>query len=207
MSVTFPGTAAVRFEWVEGSPETTAIQLTGLENYLANTQVIAEKAKDLLIVDMMEKFETETDPSGRAWEELVQPEVEQIGILRRGSTNAQMYHDAISDDAWEATPVGVFFNTAALPPYWEFHEQIDGGQHRIPQRAFIDATSSAQDAIENMAMGWLEVGIALATVFSPRTGKAIGRMGQTSMVGGIARREIHDPATGRFVSTRPEFYT
>lgn len=213
MSVTFPGTAGIKFEWEGDTPPSVAYKIASLEAYLMDTVALAEMAKEELVVDMMEKFESESDPEGHSWDELVQPEAEQIGILRRGSTNAQMYHDAISERAWEVRAEGVYFDTSALPPYWAFHDQPDRGEYRIPRRAFIDPTVQAQVAIEGMAARWLDIGVAYATrgvggglVSSPSTGQFIGAIGQTTVIGGIARRELKDPSTGRFVSTRPEFY-
>ena len=208
MSVIFPGTVGLEVEWEYPEPPQVVYALAQLEAYLSNTVVLAEMAKQELQLDMERKFETETDPMGRAWQELVQPESEQIGILRRGSTNAEMFHAAISEGAWDTSPVGVFFDTSALPPYWIFHEQPEGtGGQRIPQRSFIDASNEAQAAIEEMGGAWMQMGIdRTVMVASPTSGRPLAPLGTTTLIGGVARREIHDPATGRFVSTRPEFY-
>lgn len=211
MSVYFPGTSGVKFEWEYPEPPVVNYQLARLEAYLANTEFVAREAVRILQEDMRRKFEEERDPDGIAWQELVQPEAAQIGILRRGSTNAAMFEAAISDQAWTASPAGVWFDAGQLPPYWIYHEQPSGGEQRLVRRAFVGPTGEAEIEIEAMAFTWLETGVDdvvynISPVRSPATGRILGTMGQTSIIGGIARREIRDPATGRFVSTRPEFY-
>src|SRR5262245_52374949 len=100
-----------------------------MEEYFEHTEVLAEVLKKALQVDMERRFEEERDPDGRVWEPLVQPADEQIGILR---LTGEMAEDAVSEDAWVATPAGVFFSTEALPAYWAFHEQPEGqGAQRI----------------------------------------------------------------------------
>lgn len=208
MSVTFPGTVGLELKWQYPEPPQVVYALAQLEAYLEDTQVLAEMAKQELQYDMERKFETETDPQGSAWQELVKPEAEQIGILRRGSSNAAMFHAAISEAAWTSTPVGVFFDTTVLPPYWVYHEQPEGGGvQRIPQRAFVDASNEAQMEIEEMGGRWMQIGIERTVIVSsPATGRFLAPLGTTSVIGGVARREVRDPSTGQFVSTRPAFY-
>lgn len=212
MSVVFPSTRVnLDFEWENDTPIEINYKLAQLEGYLEDTEYLMQRAMRILQKDMAHKFETETDPSGIHWDELVKPEPEQIGILRRGSTNAAMYEAAISDEAWTASPVGVFFDSSVLPEYWVHHEQPDGGNYRIPRREFIAPTQEAEAEIEQEAFLWMDGGVeeiayGSSTLFGVG-GNVIGHLGQTTMLGGIARRVIKDPATGRFVSTRPEFYS
>lgn len=217
MSVVFPTTRVnLDFEWENDTPIEINYKLAQLEGYLEDTEYLMQRAMRILQSDMAHKFETETDPSGAHWEDIVRPEEGQIGILRRGSTNAAMYNAAISDEAWTASPVGVFFDSSVLPDYWVHHEQPDGGAYRIPKREFIAPTQEAEAEIETMAYGWMDYGVEEITSSSSffggtelfgLGGGVIGHLGQTTMLGGIARRVIKDPATGRFVSTRPEFYS
>jgi len=193
MSVVFPTTRVnLDFEWENDLPVEINYKLAQLEGYLEDTEYLMERAMRILQRDMRRKFETETDPDGMHWETLVKPESNQIGILRRGSTNADMYRAAISDEAWSASPVGVFFDSGAMPDYWIHHEQPDGGAHRIPKREFIAPTAQAQDEIEVMAATWMDAGVEAITegfsgfsgftgVFNPKSGR------------------FHDPSTGKFV--------
>lgn len=210
MSVVFPSTRInLDFEWETDTPIEINYKLAQLESYLEDTEFLMQHAMRVLQKDMAEKFETETDPSGMHWEELVRPEPEQIGILRRGSTQAAMYEAAISDEAWTASPVGVFFDSGVLPEYWIHHEQPGGGSYRIPRREFIAPTQEAEAEIEGLAYTWMDLGVeetAGAGLLFGMGGSVIGHLGQTTMLGGVARRVIKDPATGQFVSTRPEFY-
>ena len=193
MSVVFPTTRVnLDFEWENDLPIEINYKLARLEGYLEDTEYLMERAMRILQKDMARKFEMEMDPDGQHWADLVKPEPNQIGILRRGSTNAEMYRAAISDEAWSASPVGVFFDSSVLPDYWIHHEQPDGGGHRIPQREFISPTGTAQDEIEVMAATWMDAGVEEIThggsiftgftgVFNPKSGR------------------FHDPSTGRFV--------
>lgn len=206
MSITFPSTTGLKFEWQYPDPPEIEYRLLALERYFENTEVLAQTAMRELQEDMELRFQMEVDPNGRPWEPLKQPAKDQVGILR---LSEDMYHAAVDDQAWTASPVGVFFDTGELPPYWVYHEQPEGGgNQRIPRRAFIGASDSAQSQIEDMADVWMNIGLAQATrlVASPTTGRALAPMGATTMIGGVARRQVRDPATGRFVSTRPEFY-
>ena len=216
MSVVFPTTRInLDFEWENDTPIEINYKLARIEGYLEDTEYLMQRSMRILQKDMAHKFETETDPSGMHWDDLVRPEPEQIGILRRGSTNAAMYEAAISDEAWTASPVGVFFDSSVLPDYWIHHEQPDGGSYRIPKREFIAPTQDAEAEIEGMAYAWLDTGVAeivnesafFGSSLFGAGGGVIGQLGQTTMLGGVARRVIRDPSTGRFVSTRPEFYS
>lgn len=155
--VSFPATVGLDFEWTP-SPRVINFQLLQIEEYLANTQVLAEEASIAARVDMQRRFETETDPDGRPWEPLVSPADTQQGILQ---LTGEMREAAISDEAWIATPTGVFFNTATLPDYWQYHEQPDGGTQRIPQRRFIGIDADTETVIANRADEWLAGAIAL----------------------------------------------
>ena len=131
-------------------------QLLEVEKRLENTEVLTREAQEVAQADMERRFVTETDPDGFPWAELVRPEDEQIGILRRGSTDAYMYHQAISDEAWSATPVGLFFRTDDLPDYWVFAEQEHNeGASRQPQRRFIGLSVEAERKTEVVADKWL----------------------------------------------------
>lgn len=209
MSVIFPTTARLDFEWVENTPETIAYDLALLEGYFEDRVALTEAMKEELISDMREKFETESDPSGSPWQELKQPAKDQVGILR---LTEDMFHAAIDESAWTATPTGVFFDTGMLPPYWAFHEQPSGGAQRIPRREFIGPTIQAQAEVTAIAGAWLDSIVAAVTMlrspggrlFNPlQTKGAITRGSSVGIVtGGVFRRQVHDPATGRFVSTR-----
>lgn len=210
MSVIFPSTARLDFKWVENTPETISYDLALLEGYFEDRAGLTEAMKHELMSDMREKFETESDPSGSPWQELKEPAKDQVGILR---LSEDMFHAAIDESAWTATPTGVFFDTGMLPPYWAFHEQPSGGAQRIPRREFIGPTIQAQAEITATAGAWLDSIVAAVTMMrSPSSGMlfnpletkgAVGMGGRVGIItGGVFRRQVHDPATGRFVSTK-----
>jgi phage gpG-like protein len=213
-NVVFPSTTRLNFEWVEPgeTPASVEYKLMKIRAIFDNPYMIAEEAKAILREDMQNKFDDESDPSGNKWQELVKPEPMQRSILQRGSTDSAMFTAIMDRASWSATRVGVFLDTSAWPPYWPHHEQPDREGYRIPQREFIAATNEAELEIVNFADFWLNEQVyevihepAPVGVFG-KGGRMVGVMGQTTMIGGVARREVKDPATGQFVSTRPEFY-
>jgi len=167
--VSFPATVGLDFEWLEPGPAAINFQLVAMEEYLEDTQALAELAQAAAQVDMARHFVTETDPSGNPWTPLVQPAPDQQGILQ---LTGEMRDVSISDEPWTATPVGVFFNTGVLPDYWRYHEQPEGGGQRIPQRQFIGLSADTEGEIERTADGWLMGGIMLGTRGFVRQGRA-----------------------------------
>jgi hypothetical protein len=204
----FPPTTGLDFDWEYPDPPEIAYRLAKLEAYLENTMPLMEMAKDALKTDMKEKFESESDPSGTPWAELVWPAPEQVGILR---LSTDMYEAAISEEAWDVTPGVVYFNAGVLPAYWAYHEQPEGeaGQ-RIPRREFVGPTFEAQEKIEGLGITWLEAGVARTVSGGGMTRGPAGRF--TSSGGRVstpASRSFFDPSalrfrdpqTGRFVKT------
>jgi len=155
--VSLPATTGLKFDWQYPEPLDVSFQLAKIADYLEHTEVLALSIKEALQVDTERRFEQEVDPDGRPWEPLVKPTDEQIGILR---LTEEMALSAVSDDAWTATPSGVFFDASALPPYWAYHEQPEGaGGQRIPQRRFIGASPEMEVAIVAMGQQWLDGGV------------------------------------------------
>lgn len=178
--VSFPTTINLDFDWLYPDPPRINYELVRIEEYLERTQVLAEVAQEVAQVDMAERFEREVDPDGNPWKELAQPAFDQVGILR---LSTDMYQAAISDSAWSATPVGVFFDSGSLPQgkdggqYWQYHEQPEGrGGQRIPQRRFIGLSPDAEQNVENRADEWLAQGIMLGSRgFVPQVRSPLGR--------------------------------
>lgn len=165
--VSFQTTVNLDFDWEYPDPPRINYELLRIEEYLENTQGLATAAKEIARVEMAQRFEREVDPDGRPWVPLVKEASNQVGILR---LTTDMYEDAISEEAWTATPVGVFFDTSVLPDYWAYHEQpftegsaaiieSDRG-NRIPQRRFIGLSEKAERQIEGAADVWLMGGIS-----------------------------------------------
>jgi phage gpG-like protein len=148
-----PG-VGVEFDWGEVSPEELTYRLAKFEDYLENTQLLAETIQPGLQYDVAERFETETDPSGKPWKPLVRPATAQIGILQ---LSGDMRNKAISDAAWEATPAGIFFDTTVLPEYWAIHDM--GYSSRIPKRQFIGISEVEADRIEGIGYKWMDMGM------------------------------------------------
>lgn len=169
---TAPG-VGIEFEWGDVSPEELEYRLAKIEGYLEDTQLLAETLQASLQVDMARKFETETDPKGNHWKELVQPSPFQQGILQ---LTGEMRDTAISDAPWTATPAGVFFDTTYLPEYWAIHDM--GYSARIPRREFIGVSDVEAARAERLGDEWLAGGI---------------------MLGGVFRHEVRSPA-GTFMA-------
>src|SRR5215831_2810418 len=131
--VHFPSTYRLRFSWFQPkygfggeisgatyTPESANILLGRLDRRLKDTTGLVEATMPFFKQDMELRFQTETDPEGRPWMPLVKEAPEQQGILQ---LTGALREAAVSDQAWIASPVGVFFNTAALPEYWIYHDQ------------------------------------------------------------------------------------
>lgn len=151
MGLVGPG---LRFQWDYPDPLRVSYKLAELEYHFVNpyglTLALEAEARE----DMRERFLDETDPEGRPWEELKKPAKDQIGILR---LTEEMYEKAMSDEAWDASRTGVYFDTSVLPKYWAFHEQPEGeGGQRIPRRSFVGLSSEYREKMTFIAEGWLE---------------------------------------------------
>lgn len=164
--VTFPSTIGLKFDWQYPEPPDVSYQLLQIEHYLEHPEVLAEEAKQALQYDMAYKFNTETDPQGQHWLELVEPSPFQQGILQLSGT---MRDAAIDDASWIANANGVFFDPLHMSfgaPYWAYHEQPDApAPHRIPQREFVGPTRQAEIAIGTLGEQWLARGMNVGGVF------------------------------------------
>lgn len=160
--VIFPSPISLEYKWHGGMPPSKMrYELLQTEHYFEHTEALAELAKGEAQIDMATRFETETDPDNDRWAGLKRPAFNQIGILQ---LTGQMRHDAISDEAYIASPVGLFFNTAVLPDYWVYHEQpgnVGEFANRIAQRRFIGLDASTEQKIMNRADEWVAGGIAM----------------------------------------------
>ena len=174
--VTFPSPIGLEYSWKRGIPPSTMrYELLQMQDYFEHTEALAEMAKVEAQVDMATRFETETDPDNDRWATLKFPAYDQIGILQ---LTGQMREDAISDEAYIPSPVGLFFNTAVLPRYWVYHEQpgnIGETKRRIPQRRFIGLDAATEQKIVNRAEEWQAGGIALGTRFVRQRRSGIGQ--------------------------------
>lgn len=163
--ITFHGTTRLKFEWGYPDPPEINYRLASLQARLADTQLLAETIAEVAQADMVDRFETETDPSGQPWEELVTPALDQEGILK---LTGELRDRATDDEAFVATPRGVFFDSGNLPPYWVYHEQPEGGgRQRLPRRAFVGISAVMRGKIDRLGDRWLEETVRLG-----QTGKA-----------------------------------
>ena len=156
--------AGVSLQFNFPNAESVKRQLAVIEDYLEDTLPLAETAKAALQVDMARRFDTETDPDGRKWADLVRPAFDQIAILQ---LTGDMRSAALDEASWTATPVGVYFDTSNLDteaPYWKYQ---DIGSSHIPRgpRTFIGAGEQEANRIERMGDEWLARGIMLGGVF------------------------------------------
>lgn len=147
----------LEFEWEYPDPTEITYRLAKLADYLEDTQVLSETLEATLQYDMALRFHTETDPTGKPWAPLVRPAKTQQGILQ---LSGDMRDAAISNAPWTATPVGVFFDTSELPPYWYFQDVRSSHIPRGP-RKFIGVSKKAQAEAIRTADGWLAGGIEI----------------------------------------------
>lgn len=150
-NVIFDSTQGLDFEWDYPDPPEISYRFLRLQHAFEDTLILTEQLAEIAREDIQQHFLTETDPQGKAWEPLVEPAENQVGILR---LSEDMYHAAVQN-AIVSDERHVYFEADVLPPYWVYHEQPGGGSQRIPRRSFIGLSSAAKFDMEVAAANWL----------------------------------------------------
>jgi len=174
-------TQEIRYDW---SPDMREVEdrLRRLEEYYENEASLYTQAEFIGIRDMHHKFDTQSDPSGTPWTALVEPQRPHAHDILQLSYDMR---NAATDPAnWEATPVGLFFDTSNMP--WskskgqkvsiQYYEKHDPGGGRLPAREFIDLTEEAKTSLTTLFTEWTEGGMDIwGTGIRPLTRSPLGQ--------------------------------
>lgn len=154
--------AFIEAHW-EPNPGFLAGNLERAAAELADLSVPVESAKEILIRDTENSFDSESDPFGLPWAQWSEsysksvghkhgPLVGQDQILTRGS---DLRDYATSDEAWQ-TRFGpdfgeVEFDGSGMPEYGAYHLT---GTFKMPARVFIGLSPQSETEIAGMFGAW-----------------------------------------------------
>ena len=147
-----------------------------------------EMAKQLVQMDVIERFETETDPSGKPWQQWSGSSIDfgedsgfgrayetgyaayalgypNVGILRQ---DEELFHDAAREDRFRITNDSVWYSGAGLASAGMAHQDgapfrrtASGTPNPLPQRAFIGISLAASAKILRIFGEWFDGSISL----------------------------------------------
>lgn len=185
-----------QFEFVP-DPEVFEEAYHRVANNLADTLVPMQMARQVVEADIIERFVTETDPSGTPWQQWSGSSFDlgedtarayetgyaayalgypNVGILRQ---DEELFHDAVRSDRFRVTHDSVWYSADNLPSAGMAHQ--DGAPHRrtasgspnpLPRRAFIGMSLSASASILRVFGEWFDGSISL---FVGRSGRIQSR--------------------------------
>lgn len=115
---------------VEPDEEEIRTDLMLLSKKMGDYKLPLLRSKTIIIGDVKEAFETETDPrDGKRWDALSlrASKVPRYGKLQRKKTNRRMYRAMISRNNYGVSKEGVFLNQSRIPEYFVYHQQDEGG--------------------------------------------------------------------------------
>lgn len=148
---------AVSFTWVP-DPSIHAETFFAQASLIRNTAVPIAAASSVVRADIQERFETETDPYGRKWDDwsssyypaaMAYPNE---GILKQ---SGDLFRAAISSKATLVTEDTVFYETGALPSYGLAHESgLPDRKTPLPQRAFLGLSEESAAQIYGLFEEW-----------------------------------------------------
>jgi phage gpG-like protein len=141
--------------------------------------------------DIRERFETETDPNGRQWQEWsmayepVAYAYPNEGILTQSGA---LKEAASSSEAVRISNNTVFYRTAMLPHYGLAHDQgLPGRKSPLPQREFLGMSDVARNVIMGSFVEWFDRSVDL---FVTATGKIGRRHAITAKQPGVRGRQF-----------------
>lgn len=191
-------TVITNFHW-EPDPVVYANSMNNVADALLNRTAPLAAASEAVQMDIRERFETETDPSGRKWEpwsESYRHFAEifpNMGILHQ---TGALEEAATSTEATQVTNDSVFYSTQNLPSHGLEHES--GNLERdppLPQRSFLGLSDAARTVIMGNFYEWFEGAISLFVTSRGRIGR---RHSITGAVPGMRGRPfIPRSAVGR----------
>lgn len=182
----------IDYHWAEPDPEIVAQQMLSIANQLDDLIEPMTIAGELARTDVQENFDTETDPSGAAWQpwsDNYEPYALAFGSGQILNLTGALKSAAASPSAFVPTNEGLFINTGGFPEYWAWNNfgsydrmtknvgedvfgVIGGQQNVLPERPFLGLSPEARVKIEAAFALWFEGSIALG---SSKAGKAMGR--------------------------------
>lgn len=152
-------TTPITFTWVP-DPSIHANTFFTQASLLQNTAVPIAAASSVVRADIQERFETETDPFGRKWEDWsssytpVAMAYPNEGILKQ---SGDLFRAAISSKATLVTEDTIFYETGALPSYGLAHEAgLPDRENPLPQRAFLGVDAESRATIFGLFEEWFD---------------------------------------------------
>jgi len=152
-------TAAITFTW-EPDPTIYANTFMMQASLLENTVVPIAAAGSVVRADIQRRFETETDPQGKKWEDWSQSYTPTAmaypneGILKQ---SGDLFRAAISTSATLITNDTVFYETGNLPHYGLAHESgLMDRKNSLPQRAFLGLSDESAATIYGLFGEWFD---------------------------------------------------
>ena len=158
--------------------------LMSLSSYIANSDIPMNKAKAIAIADMEHKFNTETDPTGRKWEDLnadyAKAKTTAVGFDQHPGILQRSFamRDAATDPkAYKIIGDDLYFSTSGMPlspdhkeQFWGVHQYgreqagVSGGVYGTTwvERPFIGISYTAQEEINEMFDVWMASGFEVA---------------------------------------------
>lgn len=155
--------------------------IMAVDGALNQTRIPLEAAAREIGIDIRERFETETDPSGKPWKPW-SPTYEEIalsfpneGILRRFGF---LYEDATSADAMIIAGDSLFFDETQIPEYGVWHQEgrpdrkTKGGKpNPLPARRFLGMTAQTRVFIFATFEEWFNNALELYTTTLGKLGR------------------------------------
>lgn len=192
----------VRFQWIP-DPIVFAEALDDVASALHDRSWPLAFASQTLRGDVRERFTTETDPTGKPWQEWagkgdeldssigyahIAENYPNVGILRRDEI---LFDSATAEGRFQVTNDSVFYDSSDLPSYGAAHDRglpkrrsKSGSPNPLPKRQFIGLSAPANRAIRQGFAMWFDSAISF---YVTRTGR-IGR-----------RHSLRSLISGRFV--------
>jgi phage gpG-like protein len=192
------GTAPlVEFFWAEDDPDLVAQQLIQLSYALDDFKAPLAAAAGLARADIKRRFETGTDPSGRAWE----PWSEEYEPWALSHTKGPILPDRanlhltgemkgalLEESNWRFTNQDLFLDTSDVPDRWAWHNfgatrqsaeaasfaEFSGeaalfGQNELPARPFIGMSPVTRAKVTKAFDMWFRGTVEVYTTTRGRT--------------------------------------
>lgn len=142
----FEGT--ITFEWAP-DPLIVAQNIRTMADDLSNMIEPLQAARQIAAQDVQKRFDTKTDPDGKAWEPWAPSYAAKPPIGTLLEATGAMRAAAASPAAFDVNEFGdggeVVFTGAGLPEYWIYHQLgASRQQHSVETREFIKQFSGTE---------------------------------------------------------------
>ncbi len=171
----------IEYFWAEDDPAIVSQQLIGLSESLEDFHKPLLAAAELSRRDIGVRFDTATDPSGRAWEawsETYAPFAikHTTGRIFPDRANlhltGEMHREVTDPSHWRVTNQDVFMDTTGLPERWAWHnfgadratsDEFGDIANELPARPFIGMSPLTRNKIIFMFEAWFRGEVTVAT--------------------------------------------